>query len=63
MLGRGGSIKTPKGKIMNRGGAPTYTYPKFNSSDFGHFISVVSYFQIFLFVIFFFRVKQTDWCP
>ena len=40
--------KNSKGRVMNRSGAP-YICPKFkNSTDFGHFISVVPLFQFFL---------------
>ena len=68
-LSRGGSRKKLQGEGHESQWCP-YLYPKFkNSTDFGHFISVVPYFQfILLFFQTFFQtwpvVPLLDrWCP
>ena len=59
-LSRGGSRK----KLQGEGHESQwclYLYPKLkNSTDFGHFISLVPYFQFFFFKLFF---KLGLWCP
>ena len=62
-LSRGGSRKKLQGEDHESQWCP-YLYPKFkNSTDFGHFISVVPYFQFILlfFPMFFFKLDL--WCP
>ena len=51
--------KNSKGWVMNRSGAPTYTQNSKNSTDFGHFISVVPYFQ---FILLFFKLFSNLAC-